>query len=62
MNGEQLHRKMTQVYGPDCIKLVADELEVDKSTVYRWLAAKEKVPGIVSSWIAAKIDLKKKAS
>lgn len=54
MTGDQLSRKLTQLYGADFHKRVADELEVDKSTVYRWCATKGKVPGIVASWIEAK--------
>ena len=59
MTGEQLKRKLTQVYGADFHSLVAAELEVDRSTVYRWVAAKGAVPGIVSSWIVAKIAASK---
>jgi hypothetical protein len=55
MTGDQLKRKLTAIYGPKFHIPVAAELEVDKSTVYRWVEAKGKVPGIVASWINAKM-------
>ena len=59
MTGQQLYRKMIEVYGADCIKRVAGDLEVDKSTVYRWINAKGRVPGIVASWIDMRIAAQK---
>jgi hypothetical protein len=57
MTGGQLLRKLTMVYGDDFHREVAEVLRVDKSTVYRWINTKGKVPGAVAVWIETKIAL-----
>jgi hypothetical protein len=53
MTGIELSRRLTKIYGADFHGQVAAELDVNISTVYRWLAA-DNVPGVVVAWIAEK--------
>lgn len=61
MNGAALKKKLIAAYGDEFHGPVAKECGVDKSTVYRWCAAKDQIPGLVAAWIAAKMAARKLA-
>lgn len=58
MNGATLKKKLIAIYGKEFHAQVAKETAVDKSTVYRWVAA-DIVPGAVEAWILAEIRARK---
>ncbi len=54
MTGQTLKAKLTSFYGQDdFLERAAKELDVDKSTIYRYLSA-ERVPGPVAAWCREK--------
>ncbi len=55
MTGTALKKKLSDLYGDDFYPQVAEELDVDKSTVYRWINL-PKVPGVVAAWIGLKLQ------
>jgi hypothetical protein len=59
MTGGQLSRKLALLYGDDFHREVADVLDVDKSTVYRWINTKDKVPGAVAAWVDIMLAMRK---
>lgn len=58
MTGAQLKKKLIAIYGKEFHAAAAKEAEVDKSTVYRWVAA-DTVPGLVVAWIKAEMRARK---
>lgn len=60
MTGAALKKKLISIYGKEFHAPVAAEAEVDKSTVYRWVAA-DRVPGLVVAWITEKMAARKTA-
>lgn len=54
MTGAALKKKLIAMYGKDFHAVVAEECDVDKSTVYRWCSS-DVVRGPVVAWIAEKL-------
>lgn len=50
MTGDVLKAKLTEFYGVEFYIAASKELNVDQSTIYRWIAA-DKIPGPVEAWV-----------